>query len=80
MNNPNPTNPGLLYDPRYNTLGKFYAALEKDLAQKKKNPAPRGPVPKPKDFQKPTPLPDPGRPATGPFVNPRFGKNPAVGR
>lgn len=74
MHDPSPTNPGLTYDPRHGTTGGFFASLQKELDKQSKliGKSANGPVQKPKDYQKPTPLPDPGRPITGDFKNPRY--------
>lgn len=70
MHNPSPTNPGLTYDPRHKGAARFFETLQKELAKQSKKI--RAPVPKPKDYHQPKPLPDPGRPLTGNFMNPRF--------
>ena len=72
MHNPSHTNPGLLYDPRHDSVGKFFASLEKELATQKVPGLSRGPVPKPKDYHKPQPLPDWGPPASFVSVNPMY--------
>ena len=68
-----PTTPGLQYDPRNDNTTRFFQALQKDLKRMEKMMAKnRGPLPKPKDYQKSQPLPDPGLPATLNMPNPRF--------
>jgi hypothetical protein len=66
------TTPGLLYDPRNGATAKFWAAVQKDLQSKlDASQASRTPSRYPQGSGW-KPLPDPGRPVTGPFANPNF--------
>lgn len=63
-------NSGLIYDPRNLESANFWAAVEKDLSKRLKALESGGTGSKGRDGDW-RPLPDPGRPTTANFPNPR---------